>query len=172
MILRHSLPGLVVLAVLAGCEKPEHVGLPPLPVSLGNQAASPRLNGRIYTPAPLATRISYGAARRGAGGGATASGPAQYSLDFADTDVREAVAQILGTMLGLSYSIDPAVKGTVTLRTSQPLTAAQLLPALETILGSVGSPRCSPLSVAVRAKRAGGLNSRLFSWFSSSPLLS
>ena len=42
------------------------------------------------------------------------SGPAQYSLDFADTDVREAVAQILGTMLGLNYSIDPAVKGTVT----------------------------------------------------------
>jgi general secretion pathway protein D len=158
MTIRRSLPGLLVLAALGGCERPEPVVLPPLPVTLGNQAASPRLNGRIYTPAPLPIRISYGSARGGAAGGAIASGPAQYSLDFADTDVREAVAQILGTMLGLNYSIDPAVKGTVTLRTSRPLTAAQLLPALETILGSVGAALVSAdgLYRVVPAATAGG----------------
>jgi general secretion pathway protein D len=135
------LPGLIVLTAVTGCERPEHSELP---VSLfapsgGNLAAAPRLNGRIYTPAPLSPRISYGGVRQGDRGGPLSSGPGQYSLDFADTDVREAVAQILGSMLGLNYSIDPAVKGTVTLRTSRPLTAAQLLPALQTILGSVGA---------------------------------
>ena len=158
IMLRRSLPGLVVLATLAGCEKPEPVGIPPLPVAYGNKSASPRLNGRIYTPAPTPIRISYGSVRPGAAGGAEASGPAQYSLDFADTDVREAVAQILGTMLGLNYSIDPAVKGTVTLRTSRPLTAAQLMPALETILGSVGAAlvRADGLYRVVPAATAGG----------------
>jgi general secretion pathway protein D len=157
-IFRHSLPGLIVLASLVGCEKPEQVALAPLPLPFGNQAASPRLNGRIYTPPPLATRISYGAVRRGPGGGPAAGGPAQYSLDFADTDVREAVAQILGTMLGMNYSIDPAVKGTVTLRTSQPLTAAQLMPALETVLGSVGAAlvHTEGLYRVVPAATAGG----------------
>jgi len=158
IVLRRSLPGLIVLATLVGCEKPEHVAIPTLPEPLGNLAASPRLNGTVYTPPPLPTRISYGSVRRGAGGSAAASGPAQYSLDFADTDVREAVAQILGTMLGLNYSIDPAVKGTVTLRTSRPLTAAQLLPALETILGSVGAAlvRADGLYRVVPAATAGG----------------
>ena len=157
-VLRRSLPGLMVLAALTGCEKPEAVQIPPLPVALGNKAASPRLNGRIYTPAAVPMRISYGAVRPSAAGGAVESGPAQYSLDFADTDVREAVAQILGTMLGLNYSIDPAVKGTVTLRTSRPLTAAQLMPALETILGSVGAAlvRADGLYRVVPAATAGG----------------
>jgi general secretion pathway protein D len=158
MIFRHTISGLVVLAMLSGCEKPEHVALAPLPLPLGNLGASARLNGRIYTPPPLSTRISYGSVRRGNGRGTSASEPAQYSLDFTDTDVRVAVAQILGTMLGLNYSIDPAVKGTVTLRTSRPLTATELLPALETILGSVGAAlvRADGLYRVVPAATAGG----------------
>jgi general secretion pathway protein D len=97
------------------------------------------VDGRLYAPPPLSPRISYGAARQGNRRGQSPSGPEQYSLDFADTDVREAVSQILGSMLGLNYAIDPAVRGTVTLRTTHPLAAAQLLPALETILGGVGA---------------------------------
>jgi general secretion pathway protein D len=148
----------MVLAALAGCEQPQHVEIPPLPVPLSNKMASPRLNGQIYTPPPLSPRISYGTTRRGGGTGPSAAEPAQYSLDFADTDVREAVAQILGTMLGLNYAIDPAVKGTVTLRTSRPLTAAQLLPALETILGGVGAAlvHTEGLYHVVPAATAGG----------------
>jgi hypothetical protein len=76
---RHSLPGLIVLAALAGCERPEHVELPPLAISLGNHAASPRLNGGIYTPPPLPTRVSYGSVRPGGSAGSTAPGAAQYS---------------------------------------------------------------------------------------------
>jgi general secretion pathway protein D len=157
------LPGLIVLAVLAGCERTERVQLPPLATSAGNVAATPRLNGRIYTPAPLSPRISYGAARHGERGGPASSGTGQYSLDFADTDVREAAGQILGTMLGLNYSIDPAVKGAVTLRTAHPLTGAQLLPALETILGSVGAVliQTEGLYRVVPAATAGSAGSRV-----------
>ena len=153
--------GLILLAALAGCEGPERTELPPLALPNGNLAATPRLNGSVYTPPPLSPRISYGAVRRGARGGPEALGPGRFSLNFADTDVREAVSQILGTMLGLNYSIDPAVKGTVTLRTSQPLTAAQLLPALQTILGSVGAAlvQSEGLYRVVPAATAGGAGS-------------
>jgi general secretion pathway protein D len=69
---------------------------------------------------------------RGGGGG-------EFSLNFADTDIREVVAQILGTSLGLTYTIDPSVHGTATLRTAQPLSRDQLLPVLQTLLAQNGA---------------------------------
>jgi general secretion pathway protein D len=72
------------------------------------------------------------AARGGGGGG-------DFSLNFADTDIREVVAQILGTSLGLTYTIDPTVHGTATLRTAQPLSRDQLLPVLQTLLAQNGA---------------------------------
>jgi general secretion pathway protein D len=48
------------------------------------------------------------------------------------------VAQILGTILHLTYTIDPAVHGTVTLHTATPLSNAQLLPTLQTLLAQTG----------------------------------
>ena len=88
-------------------------------------------------------------------------GNGQYSLDFADTDVREVVAQVMGGMLRLNYSLDPGVKGTVTLRTSRPLTTGQLLPALQTMLGSVGAAivQTEGLYRIVPAASAGGAGS-------------
>jgi general secretion pathway protein D len=132
---------LVALLALACCEKPPSVQqsgslLTPLP---GVFSASPRLNGGIYTPPPMASRVSLGNTRHRESGVPVISAPGQYSLDFSDTDVRDVVAQILGSMLRLNYSIDPAVKGTVTLHTARPLTAPQLLPALEAALGTVGA---------------------------------
>jgi general secretion pathway protein D len=151
-----------IVAALAGCARPDHFQQPTsLLTTDGLVGTEQPSNGRIFTPAALSPRISYGTVRRGAGGGPAASGPGLYSLDFADTDVREVVAQILGTMLGLNYSIDPAVKGTVTLHTAQPLTAAQLLPTLETILGSVGAVlvRTDGLYRVVSAATAGSAGS-------------
>jgi general secretion pathway protein D len=113
--------------------------LPRLPISSTNAAAAPRTNGTIFTPGPRSAEVAYGAVRRTGPGGAAASGLAQYSLDFSDTDIREVTAQILGSILGLNYAIDPEVKGTATLHTAHPVTAAQLLPALQTMLGSVGA---------------------------------
>lgn len=62
-----------------------------------------------------------------------------YSLAFVDADVRRVADAVLGSMLGLQYSVDPAVQGNVTLRTQQPVSREQLLPLLETALRSVNA---------------------------------
>jgi general secretion pathway protein D len=56
------------------------------------------------------------------------------SLDFAGTDIRTVVDQILGSILQQNYTIDPAVQGTVTLRTTTPVSRDQLIPTLQTLL--------------------------------------
>ncbi|MFC7544374.1 secretin N-terminal domain-containing protein [Siccirubricoccus deserti] len=48
-------------------------------------------------------------------------------------------AQILGTILRENYTIDPAVQGTATLRTVQPLARSQLLPTLQALLAQNGA---------------------------------
>lgn len=60
-----------------------------------------------------------------------------YNLAFVDADVRRVVDAVLGSMLGLDYSVDPAVQGNITLRTSQPVARESLLPLLENALRSV-----------------------------------
>ena len=135
-----SLPS-CLFVLLVGCTPSAPPALKPLPNPSENVAATPRVSGNVGAPAaqpPVST--SYGTPQQarstpdsgGMGGG-------DYSLDFADTDVREAAAQILGGMLNLSYTIDPAVHGTVTLHTPRPLSRAQLLPTLQALLAGAGA---------------------------------
>ncbi len=121
--------------------------LPSLPA--GNaERAPPRISGAIGSPAnaavereglyrPVTTGGGPGGAAGGSGG--AAGGGGDISLDFADTDIREVVAQVLGTMLRADYTIDPAVHGTVTLHASRPMSRAQLLPALRAMLAQVNA---------------------------------
>ena len=81
--------------------------------------------------------INHSAARRNAvvhqpGGG-------DIVLNFEQTEIREVINTILGDMLGANYVVDPAVNGTVTLATSQPLSRADLLPTLEAMLRANGA---------------------------------
>lgn len=55
-------------------------------------------------------------------------------LSFTDVDINQVVASVLGEALGLNYSIDSTVKGTMSLRSSRALSAEELLPALEAAL--------------------------------------
>jgi general secretion pathway protein D len=55
-------------------------------------------------------------------------------LAFTDVDVSQVIASVLGEALGLNYSIDPSVKGTMSLRSSRALSPEELLPALEAAL--------------------------------------
>lgn len=132
---------LLFLLPLAACERAPEPSLAPLPELRGAAAAAtPRVDGRVGTPD--ATRppiISYAegvspAVAAGVPGTGPAAGPGEFSLDFADTDIREVVAQILGTMLRVTYTIDPGVKGSVTLRTARPIARAELLPTLQALL--------------------------------------
>jgi general secretion pathway protein D len=55
-------------------------------------------------------------------------------LAFSDVDINQVVASVLGEALGLNYSIDPTVKGTMSLRSSRALSPEELLPSLEAAL--------------------------------------
>ncbi len=153
--------GALGMVALAGCTPWPREIYPPLapqqaigPVPL-EPAPAARRNGPIGRSAPLpAPQVSYGAAMPAgaaagpqagvAGAGVTTPGAAgaaggDISLDFADTDIREVVAQILGRLLGVNYTIDPAVRGTATLHTTVPLSRAQLLPTLQALLAQAGA---------------------------------
>jgi len=127
---------------LPGCDRNTQPAIGPLPrLQGGGSVAAPRVNGTIGTTdengRPL---VSYGRNRvPQVGRGAAMTSAGTISLDFADTDVRDAVAQILGTILHANYTIDPAVKGTVTLHTATPLAPEQLVPTLQALLSQVGA---------------------------------
>lgn len=106
---------------------------PPAALSAGGRIDGP-VTGTILPPRPSA---SYGAApavQGAAPASASGNGTGNITFDFADTDIRAAIAQVLGGILHVNYTIDPAVNGTVTLRTVTPLTQDQVLPTLQTML--------------------------------------
>jgi general secretion pathway protein D len=130
-------------AALAGC-----AAQPPAPKA---QAAVPQAARPLPAPeAADSSRVS-GAAGSGvltARPSAAISSPAALSLapaqnsvspggitlDFASTDIHTVVEQILGGLLRQNYTIDPDVTGTATLHTVTPLSRADLLPTLQTLL--------------------------------------
>ncbi len=129
-----------LIASLAGCQQPERVALPPLATSARDLAAAPRISERLATPVSVDPIVAYGAVRTQSGKvTAPQAVTREFTLDFADTDVRAVVAQILGGLLHNSYTIDPAVHGTVTLHAAEPVSAQQLLPTLQMLLANVGA---------------------------------
>ncbi len=56
------------------------------------------------------------------------------TLNFANVDIREVIAVVLGDTLKLNYVIDPRIQGTVTARTARPIARSVVIPALENIL--------------------------------------
>ena len=63
-----------------------------------------------------------------------APGPEEASLNFESLDVREVAKVILGDYLKESYTVHPAVTGTVTFRTIRAIPMKDLLPTLEMLL--------------------------------------
>ncbi len=128
-------------ALLAGCATVQQPVIPSLP-SLNHPAAraQPRIDGEIgANDAPGPALLSYGRTPGHTTQNARVQGNGTITLDFADTDIRDAVGQILGTLLHANYTIDPAVKGSVTLHTATPLTNGQLLPVMQALLAQVGA---------------------------------
>ncbi|MFO1281210.1 MAG: type II secretion system secretin GspD [Burkholderiales bacterium] len=65
--------------------------------------------------------------------------PGLVSLNFENADIRDVIRNILGDILNVSYVIDPAVGGQVTIRTSSGLPRTALEPTLETLLRMNGA---------------------------------
>ncbi len=130
---------------MSGCtpsrqQPPEFI--PPLPYAAHDTGVTtPRVSGSIAgrrAEPQVAASMAPGvivSTRTGAGEG----GGGTVTLDFADTDIREVAAQILGNTLHVNYTIDPAVHGTATLRTVTPLTNSQLIPVLQSLLAQNGA---------------------------------
>jgi general secretion pathway protein D len=156
--------GLSLLA-LAACDHPGKPVLRPLGGTPGNTPAAERVNGGVGSlNASAPAQLAYGSAQPGASGrpGVIQSG-GDVSLDFADTDLREVVAQVLGAALHENYTIDPAVKGSATFHTARPLPRSMLLQTLQVLLGQNGATlvqtgsiyRVVPIAEAATAGVAG-----------------
>lgn len=144
--MRHwTIAGLAVcglLGLLAGCEHAEQPAIHELAPLPGATAAAPsRVNGGVGTPeATPPAQVSVGTPPLPTAPGAPgAPQSGDISLDFADTDVREVASQILGNILKVNYTIDPAVHGSVTLHTVTPLARTQLLATLQALLQQNGA---------------------------------
>ena len=139
---RRSFLFICSLIELTGCNRPSPPAIPALsPLPNGTTAAAPRVNGAIGSPDELPpSQVSFGRPDQPAAQSAQpAPGPGDITLDFADTDIREVVAQILGTILKVNYTIDPAIHGTATLHTVRPLNRSELVPTLESLLAPNGA---------------------------------
>jgi general secretion pathway protein D len=136
--------GLASLA-LAAC------GTPPVKVPTpGHSQGAARTDDAASAVIPVPNSPTSAAARPSSiyagtgqliGGSAppAAAGPAPNTangiqLAFTDVEISQVVASVLGEALGLNYSIDPAVKGTMSLRSSRALSPDEVLPALEAAL--------------------------------------
>lgn len=117
---------------------------PNVPESPRN-VASPRVSGLVEAERPSTPsqpRIIFGKNQQtpvvvqspqgGLRGG-------DISLNYVDADVREIARAILGNLLKVAYTIDPAVHGTATLQTPQPVSRDALLPLLESVLAQNGA---------------------------------
>ncbi|HEY0181869.1 MAG TPA: type II secretion system secretin GspD [Rhodopila sp.] len=137
-----SLALMLGLVQMSSCSHPTPPAIPSLSaLPSAAAAAPPRVNGTIGAPDALPpAQTAYGRDSEPTRQGPTPeSGPGDISLDFADTDVREVVAQVLGTILKVNYTIDPAVHGTATLHTVRPLNRSELIPTLESLLSQNGA---------------------------------
>jgi general secretion pathway protein D len=58
----------------------------------------------------------------------------EVTLNVVDADLREVVRLVLEDTLGLNYVIDPGIQGTITVQTSRPVPADELLAVLDAVL--------------------------------------
>ena len=133
---------LVPALIIGGCEhnpmesKPN---LEPLPPARGPGSASAGLPPALISAANSETPLL--AAADGASLG-------DITLDFADSDIREVVAQTLGAVLHANYTIDPAVRGTATLHSAGPMSRGRLLTTLQSLLAAEQVPRSAQVGRA------------------------
>ncbi len=150
----------------AGATAPEPVArapqptLEPLPLTTIGEgaaaAAGPRT--RIF-PGNDAAAVPH-PARPAASAGQEAG---DIVLDFVDVDVKDVVRAVLGDILHVSYAVDPAVAGRVTLQVTRPIARDSVLPALEAALKVNGvaivqaNGLYSIVPIGEAQRRAGGL---------------
>lgn len=100
--------------------------------ALRSETAGPRVEPFVQRGTGRVVGDAGTAERRAPAGG-------DITLNFDATPIADVVAIILGDYLGVAYTVDPAVRGEVTLRGPDGLSRDDLLPILETLLASNGA---------------------------------
>ncbi|MFI4967074.1 MAG: hypothetical protein ACHP9T_17120, partial [Caulobacterales bacterium] len=159
MIKRYLGPATILAAfiLLSACatpyrpnRDPELTSLPTAPLKSSDPIAAPGAGAR---PSPQegtdTTKVFRGTGQLikgqlpggglpAAAPGAVATGPS-VTLNFEGAELREVIRNILTDILGESYAIDPAVGGTVTIRTTSGIPREALPATLEMLLRSNGA---------------------------------
>jgi general secretion pathway protein D len=86
----------------------------------------------------LGTRPVLGSTRASTGAGVSQDDAGDVTLNVVDAEIRDVVRLVLEDALGANYAIDPAVTGTVTVRTSRPIPAENVVATLGSILALNG----------------------------------
>ena len=130
------------LLTMTGCGKqpaePQQT-LEPLP-PLGRNAgiSQARIDGQVGNPSATPAALTSNAApeRVGPPSKANAASLGEITLDFSDLDIRDAASQILGDIMHVNYTVDPAVHGSATVHTAALMTRPQLMAILQSLLAA------------------------------------
>src|ERR1700760_2193319 len=104
---------------------------------LSPKAPFPVADGGMGNPHPSAAAIYLGdttAPVRSAADAGADAGSDGYDLNFENAPVTTVAKVILGDILGVGYTIDPRVQGTITLASGRPVSKADVLFVLENAL--------------------------------------
>ena len=132
----------LLMLAIAGCEKrpvEAQPGLEPLPPLARNTAvSSQRIDGPVGTPIATPPVLISNAPPEGTGRSSAGSMASlgEITLDFTDLDIRDAASQILGDILHVNYTVDPAVRGTATLHSAAAMSRPQLVATLQSLLSA------------------------------------
>lgn len=134
---------LLLVVSLWGCTEKTRETLAPLPPPPPNGAGAttPRASGPVLgtpvTEPPAA--VTRGHSNPVQSQSTTGPINGDITLNFVDADIREIARTILGSILKVTYTIDPNVHGTGTVQTASPVSRDQALMLLETVLAQNGA---------------------------------
>ncbi len=63
----------------------------------------------------------------------------KYELNFTNAEIEEVAQTILGDILGLNYVVSPKVRGSITIKTTKPISKSEMLPTLAILLKMNGA---------------------------------
>ena len=133
------------LSKSAIADLPESKPAPPIPADSNFRVSGPATDYTGSVNALTKTEFYAGAGDSPKKSGAAPTGVASvnkdgnYTLNFVDAPISEAVDVIIGDILKENYSIDKSVTGSVTLRTSAPVPRDDVMPILENLLALKGA---------------------------------
>jgi general secretion pathway protein D len=110
---------------------PRSIAQPPVTEILPQREVAPPVVQRGAAPAAVQSPAAANAVQVAPGGDVT--------LNFAGADIREVARVVLGDILGLNYTVDSSLQGTVTVQTSRPLPRSAVLPTLQQVFAASGA---------------------------------